>query len=152
METRRFVLGLMAAAPAAAFLARPAFAGEPPIFQSGGVAVNGYDVVAYFTESKPVKGSGDHAVSYMGADFHFASAANAAKFEADPTAYAPQYGGYCAYAVSKGGLAKTDPDAWTVYEGKLYLNFNTTVRGIWSEDIPGNIKRANANWPSVLEG
>ncbi|NNF24928.1 MAG: YHS domain protein, partial [Rhodobacteraceae bacterium] len=74
-----------------------------------------------------------------------------ALFDADPAAFAPQYGGYCAYAVSKGATATTDPDAWTVHDGRLYLNFSTTVRSIWQEDIPGNIARADANWPGVLD-
>ena len=73
-----------------------------------------------------------------------------AHFEANPEAYAPQYGGYCAYAASKGAVAPTAPDAWTVHYGKLYLNFSQTVRGIWSEDIHGNIAKADANWPAPL--
>lgn len=152
MTTRRSMIALLASAPAIFVLGRPALAAsKPPIFQKDGIAINGYDPVAYFTQSAPVEGSADHMVSYMGAAFHFASAENAAMFEANPENYAPQYGGYCAYAVSKGGTAKTDPDAWTVHDGKLYLNFNRTVRGIWSDDIPGNIAKADANWPDVLD-
>ena len=71
-------------------------------------------------------------------------------FDADPEKFAPQYGGYCAYAVSKGATAPTDPNAWTVYDDKLYLNFSTDVRSIWQEDKPGNIAKADANWPGVL--
>lgn len=150
MTTRRSVWAILASAPFAAAVAGPAFAAKAPIFQENGVAINGYDPVAYFTENAPVEGSKDHSVTYMGAMFLFASAENAALFESNPEQHAPQFGGYCAYAVSKGGTATTSPDAWTVYEGKLYLNFNKTVRSIWSEDIPGNIERANNNWPNVL--
>lgn len=150
MPTRRFVLAALAAAPAAFALTTPARAAEPPVFATDGVAINGYDPVAYFTQSAPVAGSADHALEWNGAIWRFSSAENKAAFEADPAAYAPQYGGYCAYAVSKGGTAKTEPDAWTVVDGKLYLNFDKTVQGIWSEDIPGNIAKADANWPDVL--
>lgn len=151
MISRRSVLGLLAATPAALAFARPAFAAAPEIYAEGGVAVDGSDVVAYFTDGAPVTGSADHTVDWNGATWQFASAENAAMFEANPEDYAPQYGGYCAYAVSKGYTAPTEPDAWTIHEGKLYLNFNTTVRKIWSEDIPGNIVKADGNWPTVLE-
>lgn len=151
MISRRSVLGLLAATPAALAFARPAFAAAPEIYAEGGVAVDGSDVVAYFTDGAPVTGSADHTVDWNGATWQFSSAENAAMFEANPEDYAPQYGGYCAYAVSKGYTAPTEPDAWTIHEGKLYLNFNTTVRKIWSEDIPGNIVKADGNWPTVLE-
>lgn len=150
MLSRRAALLSLAALPAA-FAATRATAMSPEIFQDGGIAINGYDPVAYFTEGAPVEGSAEFTADYMGATFRFSSADNKAMFEADPAKFAPQYGGYCAYAVSKGGVATTQPDAWTVHEGKLYLNYNTTVRGIWSEDIPGNISKANENWPAVLK-
>ena len=108
------------------------------------------DPVAYFSEGEPVKGKAAHAVTWQGAEWHFATAANRETFEANPEAYAPQYGGYCAYAASKGAVAPTAPDAWTVHDGKLYLNYSQTVRGTWSEDIPGNIAKADANWPAPL--
>ncbi len=149
MLTRRsFALGALATP---LVLATPAFAAQPPVYAEGGVAINGYDPVAYFTDSAPVEGSADFTAIYEGATFHFASAANRDLFAADPVAYAPQYGGYCAYAVSRGATASTSPNAWTVYEGKLYLNFNRTVRALWSRDVPGNVAAADANWPKVLE-
>ncbi|MEP3298496.1 MAG: YHS domain-containing (seleno)protein [Pseudoruegeria sp.] len=150
MISRRSVLGLFAALPLATLAARPVLAAKPDIFATNGVAINGYDPVAYFTKSKPVKGKSAHVVNHMGAKWHFASAENKKMFESNTGKYTPKYGGYCAYAVSKGGIATTSPDAWTVHKGRLYLNYNTTVRGIWSEDIPGNIVKADANWPSVL--
>ena len=133
--------------------AAPAQAAEDPVFKTFlGTAINGYDPVAYFTEGKPVEGSSDHAYDWNGAEWHFASAENLETFKADPEKYAPQYGGYCAYAVSKGATAPTDPEAWTIHEGRLYLNFSLEVRGIWKEDIPGNVAKADANWPGVLGG
>ena len=150
MTTRRQFLTASAALPVAAAFGLPAFAAQPPVFATDGVAINGYDPVAYFTDSKPVPGSADHVVNWNGADWRFASAANKAAFESAPETYAPQFGGYCAYAVSKGYTATTDPAAWTVHDGKLYLNFSLRAQELWSEDIPGNIAKGNANWPAVL--
>ena len=153
MLTRRTFLSSAALAlPAAALLARPALAAKAPVFASDGIAINGFDPVAYFTEGAPVKGDAGITSEWNGTTLRFASSANKATFDADPDTYAPRYGGYCAYAVSKGATAPTDPDAWTVHEGRLYLNFSTDVRAIWRQDIEGNIGRANANWPGVLEG
>lgn len=149
MLTRRATLGLVAAAPLMA-LARPALAAEPPIFAEGGVAIKGADPVAYFTEGRPVIGASEHALDWNGATWHFASAQNRDAFAAEPAAYAPQYGGYCAYAVSQDYTAKIEPEAWTIVDGKLYLNFSRRVRRIWSRDVPGHIAAANANWPDVL--
>ncbi len=130
----------------------PAFAAKDSIFTGlvSGVAVGGYDAVAYFTEKKPVRGSKDFTAKHDGVTWRFASASNRDAFVANPSRYAPQYGGYCAWAVSNGYTAKGDPNAWSVVDGKLYLNFNKSVRRRWSQDIPGNIKKGNANWPSVL--
>jgi YHS domain-containing protein len=129
-----------------------AVAAEPPVFTGlvAGVAVGGYDPVAYFTEGKPVKGSEEFTLEHDGATWRFASAEDRDTFAADPAKYAPQYGGYCAYAVAKGSTAKAEPDAWTIHDGKLYLNFDRSVRAIWAKDIPGNIKKADTNWPGVL--
>lgn len=126
--------------------------GEPPVYTGlvKGVAVGGYDPVAYFTDGKPVKGSKEIALSHDGVTWRFANDANRDLFQAEPAKYAPQYGGYCAWAVSKGYTAKGDPDAWTVHDGKLYLNYDKRVRATWAKDIPRNVKRADANWPGVL--
>ena len=96
------------------------------------------------------KGDTDHSSTWNGATWRFASADNKAAFDANPDAYAPQYGGYCAYAVANGYTAKTDPDAWSIVDGKLYLNYSRRVRTRWLEDVPGNIAKGDANWPSVL--
>ena len=146
LNRRTFLLML----PAAAALPRLAHAMSPKIYTEDGIAVDGSDVVAYFTESKPVKGRKDITHDWMGATWRFASAENRAKFQADPTTYAPQYGGYCAYAASEGYGAPTAPDAWTIYDGKLYLNYSNGVRRRWSKDIPGRIEAGDANWPRIL--
>ena len=147
MLTRRTVLGGLAITP---FLPTAALAAKPEVFAVDGLAIRGVDPVAYFKKSVPVRGSANHVATWKGATWQFENAENLAMFQADPEAFAPKYGGYCAYAVSKGGTATTDPEAWTIYEDRLYLNFNLTVRGIWSEDIPGNVAKADANWPGVL--
>jgi len=116
-----------------------------------GGAINGYDPVAYFTQGKPVKGKSAHALKYKGANWRFASEKNRLAFKQNPQKYAPQYGGYCAYAVSQGYTASTDPDAWSIVNGKLYLNYSKGVRSKWSKDRPGYIRKANANWPKVLK-
>lgn len=151
MPTRRQFLIASATLPAVLSVAGPALAAKSPVFASGGVAINGFDPVAYFTDGKPVKGSAQFSSDWEGAALHFASAENKALFDADPEKYAPKYGGYCAYAVSKGATAPTDPEAWTVHNGRLYLNFSVDVRGIWRQDIDGNIEKADQNWPGVLE-
>lgn len=125
---------------------------EKPINTTwGGVAVKGQDVVAYFTEARPVKGSGDFTHEWRDATWRFANAANRDLFAADPEKYAPQFGGYCAWAVSKGYTAGIDPEAWRVVEGKLYLNYDKKVQAMWEEDTAGNIAAAQKNWPEILK-
>jgi len=114
-----------------------------------GVAIKGYDPVAYFTMSEPVKGDKNHVVSWMGATWRFASSDNRSLFEKAPDKYTPRYGGHCAYGVANNYLVKIDPKAWTVYEGRLYLNYSLGVREQWREDIPGYIRKADANWPGL---
>ena len=147
MLTRRAALGLLAATP---FLTRPAFAASAEIFADGGLAIRGADPVAYFTQGAPIAGSPAHQLMWRGATWQFASAENMSRFEMDPEAYAPQYGGYCAYAMSKGAIATSVPEAWTIHDGQLYLNYSVNVRGIWAEDIPGNVARADGFWPEIL--
>ncbi|MEM0943259.1 MAG: YHS domain-containing (seleno)protein [Pseudomonadota bacterium] len=137
----------LAVAPIAA---EPAFAKEP-VYQSFlGTAIDGTDPVAYFTEGRPVEGSSDYTHEWNGATWRFSSADNLAKFSADPAKYAPQYGGYCAWAVAQGYTASTDPNAWRIVDGKLYLNYNADVQTRWEADIPGHITSADGNWPEVL--
>ncbi|HIG22738.1 YHS domain-containing (seleno)protein, partial [Henriciella sp.] len=114
-------------------------------------AVEGHDPVAYFTEGRPVKGSRDFTTKYQGAEFRFASRENLDTFLADPEKYAPQFGGYCAWAVSEGYTAKGDADYWAIVDGKLYLNYNKNVQNLWEQDRAMHIDRANTNWPEVLK-
>lgn len=137
-------------AAAASFAAMPAFAMKPKWFAETGPAIGGYDPVAYFDENGPVKGDAAFTSEYDGGEFHFANADNKAMFDADPAKFAPQYGGYCAYAVSKGYTASTDPDAWSIHDGKLYLNYSKSVRALWSANKQNHIKDADLNWPNVL--
>jgi YHS domain-containing protein len=121
------------------------------VFTTDDGAIRGYDPVAYFTIGEPTRGSDRFTTSWQGATFKFVSAANLELFKADPAAYAPQYGGYCAYAVSKGATAGTVADAWTIVDGKLYLNYSLGVRQRWRKDVPRHIKAAERNWPAVLD-
>ena len=114
------------------------------------LAARGYDVIAYFLQGKPVRGSASHQIQYKGATWHFASADNLARFKADPAAFEPQFGGYCAWAVSQGYIAPGDPQQWKIVDGKLYLNFNARAKEIWEADQAEAIKRGHANWPGVL--
>ena len=129
-----------------------AAAAKPPIYTPAlsKVAVGGYDTVAYFTQGKPVVGSDAFKTDWNGGTWKFSSAANLAKFKANPAAYAPQYGGYCAWAVANGYTAKGDPKNWKIVGGKLYLNYNDDIQAKWTKDIPGFIAKGNANWPKVL--
>ena len=130
----------------------PAFAQSKvdPVNKDGsGVAINGYDPVAYFTQSKPVKGSASFTHHWMNSTWWFASAEDRDEFTRTPEKYVPQYGGYCAYGVSQGHAVNIDPEAWAVIEGKLYLNYSKGVKKTWSEAIPKHIEEANRNWPEL---
>jgi YHS domain-containing protein len=150
-------LRILLAAAAVAFapavlMPAPAFA-EPPVYTGvfDNIAVQGYDPVAYFSDGKPVKGTKDFTTTYKGAEFRFASAANRDAFKKSPDKYAPQYGGYCAWAVSQGYTAKGDAKHWKIVDGKLYLNYNASVQKTWEGDIPGFIQSANTNWPGLID-
>ena len=114
------------------------------------VAVKGYDAVAYFKAGAPTKGSKDFTHTWQGAEWRFASAAHRDLFVADPEAYAPQFGGYCAWAVSQGYTAGIDPTAWKIVDGKLYLNYSKNVQAKWEKDVPGHIRAAEGHWPKLL--
>jgi YHS domain-containing protein len=116
-----------------------------------GIAINGYDPVAYFTQSAHVEGSADFAADWAGASWHFSSAENRDLFLANPDDYAPQYGGYCAFALAQGAIATTVPEAWSIHNGKLYLNNSLGVRSLWQESPDTLIERADIHWPDVLQ-
>lgn len=132
-------------------LSVPGLAQKSVVFVTNGGAIGGYDPVAYFTESKPVKGTAALTYNWQGADWHFASRQHLDAFKAAPEKYAPQYGGYCAYGTSQGYKAPTEPDAWTVVDDKLYLNYNKKVKETWRKDQAGYIKKADANWLQVAK-
>ncbi|MCG8412706.1 MAG: YHS domain-containing protein [Pseudomonadales bacterium] len=110
-------------------------------------ALRGYDTVAYFTEGMPVEGSNAYSTEYMGAVWKFSSQQHLDLFLADPEKYAPQYGGYCAYAMANGDTASAEPDLWTIHEGKLYLNYSRRINRRWKEDMNGYIEQADIEWP-----
>ncbi len=115
------------------------------------VAVGGYDTPAFFTERKPVKGSKRFEFEHRGATWRFVSAANLNKFKADPTKYAPQYGGFCAWAMASGDQAPGKAPYWSIVEEKLYLNYSKSVQDKWLMDVDGFIAKANQAWPTVQE-
>lgn len=117
----------------------------------GTTAVKGYDVVAYHTAHKAVKGSHDYSHDWMGATWRFSSAENLARFQTDPARYAPQYGGYCAFAVAKNDLVGIDPEAFTLVGDKLYLNYSLKIRKEWEADRDAYIRKADANWPQLIK-
>ena len=126
-------------------------AAQPPVNVNGtAYAVGGYDVVAYFTDGAAVRGSKDYAASYRGATWLFRSADHKARFEKSPTAYLPAYLGYCAYGAAQQKLVRVDPEAFTIYKGKLYLNYSLDVRREWLANADGFIQRADKYF-STLE-
>ena len=132
----------------AAAMPGPARAGVVNL-NSDGVAVQGYDVVAYFDQSRAVEGKAEFTAEYDGATYRFASAAHRDAFMAEPAKYAPAYGGYCAYAMAVGEKAPVDPMSFTVVDGSLYLNYSSGVQATWREDIAGYIRSADEHWKSV---
>ena len=136
---------------AAILLSPAALAQKPPVFSDRDGAIRGYDPLAYFDQKGPVKGSKQFSHPWRGATWYFASAENRDKFAAAPEKYAPQYGGYCAYGVAQGSAPAIDPAAWSVVDGRLYLNYSLGVRERWRKDIPGYIRKADENWPAVLQ-
>lgn len=127
---------------------------DDPIYTGtfSNLAVGGYDPLSYFAgDGQPVKGHKQFSTKWRGAEWRFSSAANLAKFKADPLAYAPQYGGYCAWAIAQGKLAKGDPKTYALVDGKLYLNYNANVAERWNGDREAFIKQANAQYPSLFD-
>lgn len=139
----------LAMSPALAFA--PAAHAEAPIYTGlfSDEALQGHDPVAYFKEGEPVKGSDAYETEYMGATFQFVSAANRDAFLEDPQAYAPQYGGYCAWAMADGKHAKGDARYWRIVDGKLYLNYNSSIQKKWDADVPGFIDKADQEWAGI---
>jgi YHS domain-containing protein len=136
-----------------AAVALPVFGQEkvPPVDASKGIAIKGYDAVAYFEQSQAVKGSPSFVYQWNGAKWFFATQAHRDAFAKEPEHYAPQYGGYCAFGMSQGHAVPVDPEAWKIVDGKLYLNYNKDIQKEWFKDIPGHIKEADENWPKLRQ-
>jgi YHS domain-containing protein len=117
--------------------------------RADGVALKGYDPVAYFTLSRAVPGQEKLRYTWRNARWYFSSREHLELFKDDPDKYMPQYGGYCAYAVSRGTTADIDPEAWAIVDNKLYLNLNKEVQKMWQQDREGYIKKADENWPRI---
>lgn len=131
-------------------LASLAKADAPMFHTDDGKAIAGYDVVTFFTEGTPLPGSPEHSVMWKGAIWQFSSNSNREQFEANPRAYAPQYGGYCAFGVSQGMVLGADPMLYKIKNGKLYLIHSEPIWGQWIKDVDGNVAEANSHWPTVL--
>lgn len=143
--TRSALTGLLMLGMSQAFAGSPVYTG---LF--GNTAIHGYDTVAYITDNKAVKGSDDYTADWQGATFKFASKANRDKFKAAPEQYAPQFGGYCAYAVAvKNDKVGTDPDAFKIVNGKLYLNYDKDIQKKWEANQAAYIQKGNTVWPTL---
>lgn len=157
MDRRRFILLAGATALAIPLLASaygpPKAQAQPRWFTElePGVAVGGYDAVAYFTEGAPQRGDAAISLMHDGVEWRFASEENRALFAAAPDRYVPQFGGYCAYAISQGYTAKGEPEVWDIVDGKLYLNYDRAVQTTWRKDVPGYISKAETAWPDIAE-
>jgi len=148
MSTRRALLALSFIAVWSASAA-DSKKSDPVNHDRGGIAIQGYDPVAYFTDSKPVKGDAKFSYTWRGTVWQFASAQHRDLFAETPEKYAPQYGGFCAYAVSENHTADIDPEAWRIIEGKLYLNYSKSVQQMWLKEPEARIRRADQNWPNL---
>lgn len=123
---------------------------QPQVFATDRGAIGGVDPVAYFDEHRAVPGSSDYSLDWNGARWLFSSERNRARFHVEPEKYAPSYGGYCAYGVASGYAVKTDPDAWTIVDGRLFLNYDVKTMQEWRADRDTLIADADENWPEVL--
>jgi YHS domain-containing protein len=148
MRTRNFIfIALLSIAAIAAGCSSAVSTAFDPINKtSDGLALRGYDAVAYFAVDKAVEGSPRHEYVWQGAKWLFSNSENLEKFKADPDSYAPQFGGYCSFAVSNGYTADGDPNAWKIVDGKLYLNYSPEVRTMWEKEQPERIKKGEHNW------
>jgi YHS domain-containing protein len=133
---------------AASITAVPLFAGDVTHSTPG---VGGYDPVAYFTDGKPVRGSGYHVAVQDGVTYAFANAEHKKLFIANPNRYLPAYGGYCAYGVAVGKKFVADPEVWKIVDGRLYLNLDKGIQDKWQKDVPGYIKKADKNWGEIKD-
>lgn len=153
IDKRSFIALAAAAAFAASFMSlSPASAAGPDVNATvTGLALRGYDPVAYFTDGKPVMGDFTITAEHNGATYRFVSEEHKARFIGNPTKYLPQYGGFCAFGTAQGYKVDGDPNVWKIVDDKLYLNLAPPVAERWLQDVPGHIKSANGNWPGIKD-
>ncbi len=142
------MMQIIASSLLATALTTPAFALDVTHSTPG---ISGYDPVAYFTEGKATKGSGYHVAEHEGITYVFANQEHRDMFMANPEKYVPAYGGYCAYGVAVGKKFVSDPEAWKIVKGILYLNLDKDIQNKWAQDIPGYITKAEANWETIKD-
>ncbi len=133
------------------FMSVAAMAQKSAVFCPMEGAIHGYDPVAYFRENKPVKGDKQFSLSWKSATWYFASQQNLDAFKSNPGMYEPQYGGYCAYGLANGHKASTDPEAWLILDGKLYLNYSKDVQSSWKKKQSEYIQTADKLWPEIKD-
>ena len=144
--SKRILLGSLLAA--LLLLTGPALAAE---VQTNTLGISGYDLVSYHDGAKPLRGNGNHVAVHEGVTYLFASDAHRKAFEREPERYVPAYGGFCAYGVSVGKKFVGDPDVWKLRDGRLFLNLDNKVKGLWRKDIPGRIRTADQRWASIRD-
>jgi len=150
-NTKKTVVLVLFALVATILATQLVVTGEAKLVNTGedSIAIKGYDPVAYFTNGRPVKGKSEFTYSWNGARWQFADGAHRDMFAANPERYAPQFGGFCSMALAHGQIADVNPEAWTIVDGKLYLNFSESVRRKFRQNIHDNIKKAEANWKNT---
>lgn len=140
---------LLSVLAASLFASQLFAAGVQVSVDSNDVILNGYDAVAYFTEGKPVKGTQEYTAVYDGAVYRFASKSNRNKFQANPSQYAPAYGGFCAYGTALGKKFAVNGKAFEIVDGRLYVNKDEGVYKVWKKDVPGNVLKAEGQWIKI---
>ncbi len=148
----KHVKSLLAGAAVSVALASSALAAGVELNASStGLALQGYDPVAYFTEGEATPGDWRITASYQDATYRFSSEEHKAAFEADPEAFLPEYGGYCAFGAAMGFKFDGDPEQWRIVDGELYLNISADIQERWLQDVPGYIEQADSNWPTIVD-
>lgn len=153
MSPKSLLIGMILTMPALGLgpvLAFDPASPSPVNVEPSGVGLRGYDPVGYFNQSQPVEGDPTITAVHNGIAYAFASEANRDAFIVDPESYLPEFGGFCALAMSYGKKVDIDPNAWKIVDGKLYVQANPRAAEIWERDIPGNIQKANTNWPEIM--
>jgi YHS domain-containing protein len=148
----KHIKSLLAGAAVSVALASSALAAGVELNASStGLALQGYDPVAYFTEGEATPGDWRITASYQDATYRFSSEEHKAAFEADPEAFLPEYGGYCAFGAAMGFKFDGDPEQWRIVDGELYLNISADIQERWLQDVPGYIEQADSNWPTIVD-